>query len=110
MTPQESRSYTKKAHDKCFAWPWPQLRLTKPPPRKRDDKVPKDEQAVRPLRDPRCDPKPGDVVFKGKTTSTVIGIHEDGDMLSEVDGHRLKGPLKYWLTWAKDGEVIHRAD
>ena len=73
-------------------------------------------------RDPRKDPKPGDVLFGNnggrKERRTVTAVAAKMVMYTRgkrADGYMAKGtksmrPLRSWQSWAKDAEVIHRAD
>ncbi len=66
-------------------------------------------------RDPRCDPKPGDIVRPKREfrAFTVTQRHEDDSISGFFSGGKsgsLCG-LYYWReTWAKNAEVIHAAD
>ena len=67
-------------------------------------------------RDPRKDPKPGDVLFGNnggrKERRTVTAVAVKMVMYTKrADGYmESMRPLRSWQSWAKDAEVIHRAD
>ena len=62
-------------------------------------------------RDPRKDPKPGDVLRNGFKTLHVL--FSDSRMVRYKLGALkpvLHADSEGWREWAKDAEVIHRAD
>lgn len=66
-------------------------------------------------RDPRVDPKPGDVLIYGpqwqRTRSEVIATTLTG-VAHAIDGsdHSIGVSLKKWREWMRGAEVIHRAE
>ncbi len=68
------------------------------------------------MRDPRVDPKPGDVVIFGPQWQseryTVISAPVDfvKYRMGIDTGHLHTCPLRDWRDWAATGEVIHRAE
>jgi hypothetical protein len=63
-------------------------------------------------RDPRIDPRPGDVVAKDQISRTVISRR--GGAITYVSLGRRKGVYDCWITtwtaWARTSEVIHAAE
>lgn len=57
-------------------------------------------------RDPRTDPRKGDALKKGNTTRTVEARVEE---TVNWNGNNW-GWLSCWREWAKNAEVIHRAE
>lgn len=75
-------------------------------------------------RDPRIDPKPGDVLMLehgvtlggipiGKAQSTIQAVDDYGVHGASINA-RWNGPFacakSQWANWSKDAEVIHRAE
>lgn len=70
-------------------------------------------------RDPRVDPKPGDILRKGNRQRHVIKSAISGpgwmayqtptDMRRENGGMTLE-VREYWSKWAKNAEVIHAGE
>ena len=66
-------------------------------------------------RDPRVNPKPGDVLVYGpqwqRTKSKVIATTLTG-VAHVVDGcsDSIGVPIHKWRAWMKDAEVIHAAE
>lgn len=63
-------------------------------------------------RDPRVDPKPGDVLRKGKRVRTVLVVSKVFNRVtyttaSGIETHVL---LSYWADWADNAEVLNAAD
>lgn len=68
-------------------------------------------------RDPRVDPKPGDVLRGEKSDRYVGKLYSDGligftywQRASSGSGNDCYCSLKAWLKWANNAEVIHCAD
>ena len=66
-------------------------------------------------RDPRVDPKLGDVLRKDGRDRTVqkcvsYGPFRDVDIHYYCDRHSCSIFLRNWRKWAKDAEVLHAAD
>lgn len=60
-------------------------------------------------RDPRTDPRPGDVLKGMFVTLTVINVDEDGRVSFDFDSGGLgRRPLKTWRAWAKFATVLTR--
>lgn len=64
-------------------------------------------------RDPRVDPQIGDVLRKYYTTRTITRRAVDMVWCRDLTGN-VKKDLRPWVDqfqrWAKDAEVIHRAE
>ena len=67
-------------------------------------------------RDPRTEPKAGDVLRVGCVTRTVLdaeGIYQKYGfiyVIETVQPRSVVPVLKQWRKWAKKAEVIHAAD
>lgn len=61
-------------------------------------------------RDPRVDPRPGDVLRDTfRADSTVV--HVSGSIITRVkDGARTNVGLQYWRAWYRDATIIRRAE
>lgn len=74
------------------------------------------------MRDPRIDPRPGDVLMKRGSVRAVRGISVSGeyllcddqsaaDYVSGLRNWELVTPWMWqWRKWAADAEVIHQED
>jgi hypothetical protein len=71
-----------------------------------------------PKRDPRVDPKPGDVFRKGNRERHIIKsimagngwtAYQTGSDIKRKRGGITVEALDYWHQWAKNAEVIHAA-
>lgn len=64
-------------------------------------------------RDPRVEPKDGDVLRKDGAERHVFRIRKSGGNWFDVyygGGRRCRCTDSTWRAWAKDAEVIHAAD
>lgn len=62
-------------------------------------------------RDPRTDPKPGDVVRNGLTRDVSFsGARTVAWRYLENPGFVSTSTHKTWRKWAKNAEVLHHAD
>lgn len=63
-------------------------------------------------RDPRIDPKVGDVVLAHGRERTIHCLYEDDRYGWATESPLASGiySIAAWRRWAKDGEVIYRAD
>ena len=66
------------------------------------------------MRDPRKDPRPGDVVRKGAFTRQALSRRGERFAMDYYDQARDKVvrmiALKTWKTWARGAEVLHVAE
>lgn len=64
-------------------------------------------------RDPRVDPRPGDVLIYGpqwqRERLDVIRLHRE-DVEYKVGGGLTYCNIVQWRDWMRDSEVIHAAD
>lgn len=64
-------------------------------------------------RDPRVNPRPGDVVL-GKDAASVVSCIKSTSKRVHYQIGPLRAvntmPITEWRRWAKDAEVIHKAD
>lgn len=61
-------------------------------------------------RDPRLDPKPGDVLRHALCKRVTVVELCDQRMAYEVWENAFDTTLGQWRQWAKDAEVIHAAE
>jgi hypothetical protein len=68
------------------------------------------------MRDPRTDPRPGDVLRKGSTQRTVVAVFGNcvTCCVEGMGATRRGGYIAPWLSqfrrWAKDAEVLDTAE
>lgn len=64
-------------------------------------------------RDPRIDPKPGDVLAKNGKKRTVLFLVPCGswaDIYYQSQGRKVRCYSGTWRDWAKGAEVFHAAE